>query len=125
MLRKRRRALASSRHSSDSMDERVTAAALLQRRRNQRSSIGIDGADGETSLTPLEPPVSPSVDPAGTGLVVVAKADTKQKKRAKRTDPAQFKRFIEAARKRGVDESLEDFAAKFFSKSGRRKGGLN
>ena len=33
---------------------------------------------------PLEPPVSPSVDPAGTGLVVVAKADTKQKKRAKK-----------------------------------------
>lgn len=74
---------------------------------------------------PPDPPVSLSVDPAGTGLVVVAKADTKQKKRAKRTDPAQFKRFIEAARKRGVDESLEDFAAKFFSKSGRRKGGLN
>ena len=47
------------------------------------------------------------------GLVVVAKADTKQKKRAKRTDPAQFERFIEAARKRGVDESLADFAAKF------------
>jgi hypothetical protein len=61
-----------------------------------------------------------------SGPVVVAKADTKQKKRAKkRTDPAQFARFIEAARKRGVDESLEDFAAKFFSKSGRRKGGLN
>jgi hypothetical protein len=59
------------------------------------------------------------------GLVVVAKADTKQKKRAKRTDPAQFERFIEAARKRGVDESLADFAAKFFSKSGRRKSGLN
>jgi hypothetical protein len=31
----------------------------------------------------------------------------------KRTDPGQFKRFIEAARKRGVDESLEDFAARF------------
>jgi hypothetical protein len=59
------------------------------------------------------------------GLVVVAKAGKKPKKRAKRTDPAQFERFIEAARKRRVDESLEDFAAKFFSKSGRRKSGLN
>jgi hypothetical protein len=48
---KGRPALASSRHSSDSMDKRVTVAAFLQRRRNQRSSNGIDGADGETSLT--------------------------------------------------------------------------
>jgi hypothetical protein len=52
------------------------------------------------------------------------KASEKQKKHPKatifslcsgrkRTDPAQFERFIEAARKRGVDESLEDFAVKF------------
>jgi hypothetical protein len=43
----------------------------------------------------------------------MAKADAKQRKHRKRTDPAQFERFIEAARKRGVDESLEDFAMKF------------
>jgi hypothetical protein len=41
------------------------------------------------------------------------KADAKPKKRPKRTDPTRFERFIEAARKRGVDESLEDFAMKF------------
>ena len=43
----------------------------------------------------------------------MAKADAKPKKRPNRTDPAQFERFIEAARKRGINESLEDFAAKF------------
>jgi hypothetical protein len=43
----------------------------------------------------------------------MAKADAKPKKRPKRTDPAQFERFIEAARRRGVNESLEDFAVKF------------
>jgi hypothetical protein len=36
-----------------------------------------------------------------------------RKKRPKRTDPEQFERFIEAARRRGVNESLEDFAVKF------------
>jgi hypothetical protein len=83
------------------MDERVTVAAFLQRRRNQRSSIGIDGADGETSLTcPRTPRFPRPLTLSVLGLVVVAKADTKQKKRAKRTDPAQFERFIEAARKR-------------------------
>jgi hypothetical protein len=44
----------------------------------------------------------------------MAKADTKLIMRPKRTDPEQFERFIAAARKRGVDESLEDFAVKFF-----------
>jgi hypothetical protein len=43
----------------------------------------------------------------------MAKADAKPNNRRKSTDPAQFERFIEAARKRGVDESLEDFALKF------------
>ena len=43
----------------------------------------------------------------------MAKADAKPNNRRKRTDPEQFERFIAAARKRGVDESLEDFAAKF------------
>ena len=41
------------------------------------------------------------------------KAAAKQKKRPKKTDPEQFERFLEAARKRGVNESLEDFAVKF------------
>jgi hypothetical protein len=41
------------------------------------------------------------------------KSRRKAKKRPKRTDPAQFERFIEAARRRGVNESLEDFAVKF------------
>lgn len=44
----------------------------------------------------------------------MAKADTKPTKRPKRTDPERFERFIAAARKRGIDESLEHFAAKFF-----------
>ncbi len=43
----------------------------------------------------------------------MAKADTKPIKLAKRTDPQQFQRFIEAARKRGMNESLEDFAVRF------------
>ena len=41
------------------------------------------------------------------------KAAAKQKKRPKKTDPEEFERFLEAARKRGVNESLEDFAVKF------------
>jgi hypothetical protein len=44
----------------------------------------------------------------------MAKADTKLIMRPKRTDPEEFKRFMEAARKRRFDESLEDFAVKFF-----------
>jgi hypothetical protein len=43
----------------------------------------------------------------------MAKVVAKRKKRPGRTDPAQFERFIEAARKRGVDETLEEFAARF------------
>jgi hypothetical protein len=43
----------------------------------------------------------------------MAEANTTPKKRLKKADPAQFERFIEAARKRGLDESLEDFAARF------------
>jgi len=41
------------------------------------------------------------------------KVAAKQKKRPKKTDPEQFERFLTAARNRGVNESLEDFAVKF------------
>jgi hypothetical protein len=37
----------------------------------------------------------------------------KQKGKPKERDPEQFQRFIEAARKRGINESLEDFAVRF------------
>ncbi len=43
----------------------------------------------------------------------MTKADATPKKHPKRTDPGQFERFLAAARKRSIDESLEDFAAKF------------
>lgn len=42
----------------------------------------------------------------------MAKAVAKQKK-LKRTDKEQFARFVEAARKHGVNESMEDFQVKF------------
>jgi hypothetical protein len=42
----------------------------------------------------------------------MAKAGAK-KKRPKRTDKEQFERFKEAARKHGVNESMEDFQVKF------------
>jgi hypothetical protein len=41
------------------------------------------------------------------------KADAKQKKRPKKTDKEQFERFVAAARKLGVNESMEDFQVKF------------
>jgi hypothetical protein len=41
------------------------------------------------------------------------KADAMRKKRPTKTDPEQFERFLQAARSRGVNESLEDFAVKF------------
>jgi hypothetical protein len=43
----------------------------------------------------------------------MAKVVAKRKKQPGRTDPAEFERFIEAARKRGVNETLEEFAARF------------
>src|SRR5207344_2469199 len=43
----------------------------------------------------------------------MAKVAAKRKKRPKRTDPEQFERFVEAARKLGVNESMEDFTVKF------------
>jgi hypothetical protein len=52
----------------------------------------------------------------------MAKAETKLIMRPRRTDPEQFERFIAAARKRGVDESLEDFAAKFFQDRAAKAG---
>lgn len=43
----------------------------------------------------------------------MAKVDAKRKREPKKSDPEQFQRFIEAARKRSMNESLEDFAVKF------------
>jgi hypothetical protein len=37
-------------------------------------------------------------------------------------DPEQFERFIGAARKRSIDESLEHFAAKFFQDRAAKAG---
>jgi hypothetical protein len=42
----------------------------------------------------------------------MAKAAAKKKK-PKRTDKEQFERFVQAARKHGVNESMEDFQVKF------------
>ncbi len=42
----------------------------------------------------------------------MAKAAVK-KKRPKKTDKEQFERFQQAARKLGVNESMEDFQVKF------------
>jgi SET domain-containing protein len=42
----------------------------------------------------------------------MAKAAPKKKK-TKRTDKEQFERFVQAARKHGVNESMEDFEVKF------------
>jgi hypothetical protein len=42
----------------------------------------------------------------------MAKA-VKQKRKPKLTDKAQYERFVETARKLGVNESMEDFQAKF------------
>ena len=42
----------------------------------------------------------------------MAKADAKQKK-PKRTDKEQFERFVQTARKLGVNDSMEDFQVKF------------
>jgi hypothetical protein len=36
-----------------------------------------------------------------------------KRKSEPKSDPEQFQRFIEAARKRGMNESLEDFAVRF------------
>jgi hypothetical protein len=41
------------------------------------------------------------------------KAGAKQKKRPKKTDKQQFERFVEIARKLGVNESMEHFEVKF------------
>ncbi len=41
------------------------------------------------------------------------KASAKQKKRPKNKDDKQFARYVEAARKLGVNESMEDFQVKF------------
>ena len=41
------------------------------------------------------------------------RAVAKQKKQPKKTDKEQFERFVAAARKLGVNESMEDFQVKF------------
>jgi hypothetical protein len=43
----------------------------------------------------------------------MAKAAVKQKKPNKKTDKQQFERFVAAARKLDVNESMEDFQVKF------------
>jgi hypothetical protein len=43
----------------------------------------------------------------------MAKAAAKQAAEPTRDDAEQFQQFLEAARKRSMDESLEDFAARF------------
>jgi hypothetical protein len=43
----------------------------------------------------------------------MAKAPGKLDAKPKTDDAEQFQHFLEAARKRGMDESLEDFAARF------------
>jgi len=43
----------------------------------------------------------------------MAKVVAKPKRLAKRTDKEQFERFKEAARKLGVNESMEDFQVRF------------
>jgi hypothetical protein len=43
----------------------------------------------------------------------MTKIDAKRKREPKGRDPEQFQRFIEAARKRDMSESLEDFAVRF------------
>jgi len=41
------------------------------------------------------------------------KAGAKQKKPPRKTDKQQFERFVETARKLGVNDSMEDFQVKF------------
>lgn len=43
----------------------------------------------------------------------MGKAGTKQKRRPKEKDKRQYERFVEAARKLGVDESPENFVRTF------------
>jgi hypothetical protein len=43
----------------------------------------------------------------------MTKVAKRKKQLPERTDPAEFERFLEAARKRGPDETLEEFAARF------------
>ena len=43
----------------------------------------------------------------------MGKAGTKQKRKPKEKDKRQYERFVEAARKLGVNENMEDFQANF------------
>jgi hypothetical protein len=43
----------------------------------------------------------------------MTRLNAKRKKLPKESDQEQFQRFIEAARKRDMNESLENFAARF------------
>jgi hypothetical protein len=50
---------------------------------------------------------------SNTGGPKMAKAAGKLDAKPKTDDAEQFQHFLEAARKRGMDENLEDFAARF------------
>jgi hypothetical protein len=43
----------------------------------------------------------------------MAKVAAKREREPKKDVPEEFQRFLEAARKRSMNESLEDFAARF------------
>ena len=43
----------------------------------------------------------------------MTKVLAKRRTELKKSDPEQFQRFIEAARKRDMSETLEDFAVRF------------
>jgi hypothetical protein len=46
-------------------------------------------------------------------VIPVTKVLAKRRTELKKSDPEQFQRFIEAARKRDMSETLEDFAVRF------------
>ena len=78
------------------------------------------GTAPQSALTHTRQEPGHSADGCRLGGVVASplsgpmqKADAKRKKRPIKTDPEQFERFLQAARSRDVNESLEDFAAKF------------
>ena len=51
----------------------------------------------------------------------MAKTAAKLEIQPQTKDAEQFQRFLEGARKRGMNESLEDFAVKFFQDRARPK----
>ena len=89
------------RHPEPSGSRRATPALLFQHSVGQSRQRPSEAASVARESLPNASQLS--------GRMANADANN----RRKRTDPAQFERFIEAARKRGINESLEDFAAKF------------